>query len=598
MTDGRDGDNEPLTVPRRSSLLEALRMLAPYWPLAAVANLAICLLTLANLARPVVLQQAIDRGLLGGDRETLVTASVLFLALAVAVYVFQAVSLYTITKVGQDFLRDLRLRLFTHYQRLSISFFGAENSGRLIARMTADVAALTDVLNNGLLMVVQSLLMLAGTLVVLFYLDWQLALLTFVIVPPLVAATAVFRVYSARAYEAVRDRIAEVLIHMQETFAGLRVVQAFAREQHNMERFGAINERNFEANVRTVRISAWYLPFVEWLGGLGIGIILYFGGRGVIGEQVTVGTVAAFIFYLDFIFQPIQRLSQIYDMLQAAIAALNKIFGLLAVEPEVREAPDAAPLAGPARGRVEFRGVTFAYRPGRPVLHDVSVAIEPGQRVALVGPTGAGKSTLAKLMARFYDPTAGAVLLDGRDLRSLPFQDLRRALVMVPQEGFLFTGTIRENILFGRPDASEVDVERACRDLGIHDFIAALPEGYETLVSSRGSRLSAGEKQLVSLARAFLADPAVLILDEATSSLDPGTEAMVEEAMRRLLTGRTSIIIAHRLSTAEQADRVLVVDGGRVVEDGAHADLVRQDGYYAALYRQWIRGRGASQEVA
>ena len=584
--------------PRVSSLREVGRMLSAYWPMLIVSTTAITLFALANLARPIVIQQAIDNGLIDGDRSALVWAAIVFFVLAAGVYVFQAASTYAVTWVGQQFLRDLRVRLFSHFQRLSMSFFDRESSGRLVARMTADMMALTDVLNNGFLMVVQSLLLLFGTIVILVFLSWQLSLVTLVVVPPLVIATMIFRVYSARAYEAVRDRIADVLIHMQETFAGVRVVQAFAREEHNTDRFDTINELNYEANVRTVRISMMYIPFIEWLSGLGIGLILYFGGRGVFGDAVTVGTVAAFILYLDFIFQPIQRLSQVYDMFQSAFAAMNKIFGLLALEPTVREPAQPAPLAKPVQGRVEFEAVTFGYAPETPVLHDVSVAIEPGRRVALVGPTGAGKSTFAKLTMRFYDPTSGVIRLDGHDLRDLSLQDLRETILMVPQEGYLFSGSVRENILFGRPDATNEELVSACRSLGVHDFIESLPEGYDTVVSFRGSRLSAGEKQLVALTRAFLADPPVLILDEATSSLDPGTEALIEEAMRRLLSGRSSILIAHRLTTAEQADRVLVVDDGRVVEDGHHDQLVKQGGRYAALYRQWTIDRRRTTEVA
>ena len=562
-------------------------MVAHRWPIILAATTSIVLFTGANLMRPIVIQRAIDDGLLADDRQTLVIAAIIFAALALAVYVFQAASTYSTSWIGQQFLRDLRVRLFSHYQRLSMSFFDRESSGRLVSRMTADMNALTDVLNNGFLIVIQSALLLIGTVVILFTLSWQLSLVSLAILPPLLVGTALFRVYSERAYEVVRDRIADVLIQMQESFAGMRVVKAFGREPYNLKRFGAINEDNFEANMRTVRISSLYIPLVEWLGGLAIGIILYFGGRWVIGDAVTIGTVVAFILYLDFIFQPIQRLSQVYDMLQSAMAALNKIFRLLAVEPDLRDADGREVLAGQVQGRIQFDRVSFEYEPETPVLRDVGFTIEPGQRIALVGATGAGKSTIAKLALRFYDPTIGRVLLDDHDLRHLRFADLRSAITLVPQEGFLFSGTIRDNILFGRPDASDDDVVRACRTLGIHEFIAALPEGYDTTVSYRGSRLSAGEKQLVSLARAFLADPPVLILDEATSNLDSRTEALVERVLGKLYSDRTTIVVAHRLSTAERADRVLVIDGGEVVEDGHHTDLLRQDGAYAALYGKW-----------
>ena len=580
--------DEPVS---KNGIRGAMQMLAPRRKAIVLATLAICLFTGASLAKPLVIQFALDEGVGKRDKDALVVAGGLFLGLILLVYIFQALSTYLVNRIGQDFLRELRMRLFRHYQKMSLAFFGRENAGRLVARMTSDVATVNDVLNNGFLMVVQSILTLLGATVILFVLSWQLSLATALILPPLIVATVIFRHYSEKAYGSVRERIADVMIHMQESFSGLRVVQAFAREQHNTERFGEINERNYAANVYTVRISATYFPFVEWLSGLGIGIILYFGGRQVAGDAVTVGTVAAFVFYLEFIFQPIQNLSQVFDMVQSAGAALNKIFGILGIKADVPEPEKPAKVTGQLEGRITLHDVTFGYDPTRPVLSDVTLEIPPGQHVVLVGPTGAGKSTLAKLMTRFYDPTEGTVYIDGHDLRTLANTDLRRSVTMVPQEGFLFTGSIRENILFGRPDATKDDVIAACQRLGIHDFIMTLPNGYETLVSYRGSRLSAGEKQLISIARAFLADPPVLILDEATSSLDPATEEQVELALRRLLEGRTSVVIAHRLSTAEHADRVLVVDHGRVVEDGHHDDLLARGGYYSALYRQWTSGR-------
>ena len=580
-------DDTASAKPQLRSLSGAAQMMAHRWPHIALATFAIIFLSLSNLARPLVIQYAIDSGFLNNDSGAIVEASLIFVVLAVGAYAFQGLSTYLVSWIGQGFIRDLRMRLFTHLQRLSMSFYDKENSGRLLSRMSADTIALTDMISNAFLLVAQSALLLIGTIVILLFLSWQLSLLALIVVPPLVVGTAIFRVYSARAYDAVRDRIADVLVHIQESFAGMRVVKAFARERYNIERFGEINEANYHANLRAVRIAAVYIPFIEVLAGIGVGLILYFGGRGVFGAEVSVGTVAAFLFYLNFIFQPIQQLSMFIDMLQQGTAALNKIFALLAIEPAVREPENATPLPHGVEGRVRFEQVTFGYDPANPVLHDVGLEIPSGQRVALVGATGAGKSTIARLMMRFYDPTGGRVLFDGIDLRELSLADLRRSIVMIPQEGFLFSGTIRENILFGQPDATDEEVVRACTRLGIHDFVMSLPGGYDTPVSHRGSRLSAGEKQLVSLARAFLADPAVLILDEATSSLDPGTEMLVEVAMRQLLAGRTSVVVAHRLSTAEHAERVLLIDDGRVIEDGHHDELLALDGEYAKLFHQW-----------
>ncbi len=580
--------------PPSGGLSGALRMLAPRWPGILVATVALCLWAGAALASPIAIGYAIDEGLRKDDTGALMYAAIAFGLIAIGGYFFQALSTYSVAAVGQRFVRDLRIRLFAHFQRLSMSFYDRENSGRLIARMTADMVAISEVLNSAFSMLVQALLLLIGTIIILFILSWQLSLVSLAVIPPLVIATAVFRIYSARAYDAVRDRIADVLIHMQETFAGMRVVQAYAREQHNMERFGEINEANYEANLWTTRLSAMYIPFTEWLGGAAVALILYFGGRGVFGETASVGTIAAFILYLGFIFFPIQQLAQVYDQIQSGSAALNKVFGLLREEPSIQEPAVPVALARPVRGRIELERVSFAYNAEVEVLHNVDLTIEPGQRVALVGATGAGKSTIARLVMRFYDPTAGRVLLDGIDLRALRLADHSHAVTMLPQEGFLFSGTIEENVLFGRPDATPDDARHACRELGIDGFMESLPEGYETKVSYRGSRLSAGEKQLVSLARAFLADPPVLILDEATSNVDPGTEALVEHAMRRLFADRTTIVVAHRLSTAEHVDRVLVVDGGRVVEDGTHEELVARRGQYAELYRQWASSQNGA----
>jgi ATP-binding cassette subfamily B protein len=393
-------------------------------------------------------------------------------------------------------------------------------------------------------------------------------------------------VYSTRAYRRTRERVAEVLATLQETLAGIRVVQGFGRQEPTERLFRRVNDEYREANMATVRLSGVYFPGVELLSGLGTAIILYFGATRVLDQDMSVGVMVAFVGYLASFFDPIQQLSQLYNTFQSAMAALEKIFGVLDTEPELADPPDCAPLP-PIAGRVELRGVSFGYAGGDPVVHDIDLLIEPGETVALVGSTGAGKSTLAKLIARFYDPQRGAVLIDGHDLREVSIRSLRDQLAIVPQEGHLFAGTIADNLAFGRPEASDAELRAAADAVGAADFIEALPEGFDTRINERGSGLSAGQRQLVSFARALVADPRLLILDEATSSVDLRAEQRIDEALRTLLAGRTAVVIAHRLSTIRDADRIVVMEGGRIVEQGAHDELLDAGGRYAELYGDW-----------
>ncbi len=441
------------------------------------------------------------------------------------------------------------------------------------------------------------MLLFVGTTVVLFVISWQLALVTLLLVPPIYFASRWFRRVSNRAYLEVRDRIATNMSTLQESLEGIRVVQAFSREANATERFHDTNEAQYRANLTTVRISAKYFPMVEFAGVGGTALILGLGGVLAHRDAVTVGTVAAFVLYLNNLFEPVQQLSQFYNTVQSAGAALGKLFGLLDTAPSVHERPGAYDLTGDLTGDlrgdpgdIEVRVVSFAYLDD-PVLTDVSVTIHAGERVALVGPTGAGKSTLAKLLARFYDPRSGVITIGGHDLRDVTIASLRRTMCVVPQEGYLFAGTLRENVRIGRPDASDADVDSALRALGLYERFAAFPEGLATQVREGGSRLSAGERQLVSLARAALADPRILVLDEATSNLDPGTEHAVEQALERLMERRTVVVVAHRLSTAARADRVAVIDGGRLAEWGTHDELLARGGRYAALFAAWSTHR-------
>ncbi len=456
--------------------------------------------------------------------------------------------------------------------------------------MTSDIDALQELVQAGITSMLMNAMLFVGAVVVIFVMCWQLALCTLVVVPPALFATRWFRRESNRAYLEVRERIGTNLATLQEGLAGVRVVQAFGREQAFTGRFETTNEAQYEANMETIRISTRYFPFMEALGIAATAAIVGIGGYFASEGIVSVGIVAAFVLYLNSLFEPVQQLSQQYNIVQSSGAALKKLFGLLDVEPSITEPTDAVDL--PPDGAIDVNHVSFGYGANADVLHDVSLTIGRGERLALVGPTGAGKSTLAKLVVRFYDPRAGSISMGGIDLRGATLRSLRERIVVVPQEGFLFGGTVRDNVRVGRPDATDAQVDAAIDALGVRDRFLALPDGLDTEVRERGSRLSAGERQLVSLARAALADPAVLVLDEATSNLDPGTERVVERALERLTENRTVIVVAHRLSTAARADRVAVVDDGRLAELGSHDELVQREGRYAALYASWSAAAG------
>jgi ABC-type multidrug transport system fused ATPase/permease subunit len=567
-------------------------LLGPYRGRVALMFVALVAGTAASLAPAPLAKTAIDSGILRGHEGTLNLVVVAFIASALVVWAATFAQTYLVGWVGQRALADLRLQIFRHLQDMPVGFYERRPAGVLISRMTNDVEALDSLVTDTVVTLFQATLTLVGSIVILLLLDVELALITFLIFPVMAAGSLAFRIASADAYRRTRETIGGITAYLQESLSGIRVVRAFAQEPRHRARFAELNRTNRDANLVTVNLNAAYFPAVEFVSAVATVAILLVGGAQVISGEVQIGVLVGFIAALNGFFDPIGQLSQVYTTYQSGMAALDKIFELLDEQPELRDAPDAIELPR-IRGEIRFEGVSFRYRaPGddgaeKLALDAVSITVPPGQTVALVGATGAGKSTFAKLVARFYDPTDGRVLVDGHDLRTVKADSLRSQMGIVPQEAFLFSGTVAENIAFGRPDARPDEVEAAARAVGAWDFIAALPDGADTEVGERGVQLSAGQRQLVAFARALIADPRILVLDEATSNVDLHTEGRIEAGLRRLLAGRTAIVIAHRLSTIRQAGRIVVLDQGRVVEQGTHADLLAAGGAYERLYRDW-----------
>jgi ABC-type multidrug transport system fused ATPase/permease subunit len=570
----------------RRRLRTLLRLARPYRGRAAMAVVTLIAFTGVALLPPLLAKVAIDDGIDAGNARAIGLVVIAFLVTALAVFLFSAAQTYYTGWVGERGLADLRIELFRHLQRLSLGYYERNRTGAIVSRITNDVEALDLLVTDGVSSLVQNTLVLGGTVVFLFILDWRLALATLVILPLMGLATAWFRSRSNHAYRRVRERLGLVTATLAEDISGMRVVQSFTREPTSHTTFRGVNQRYREANYETVILNGVYFPAVDILSALGTAIVLGYGGWLVVEGDMTPGSLVAFLLYLANFFDPVQQLSQLYNTFLSATAALDRITSVLDEEPDLVDEADAGDLPA-IRGDVHFDHVRFGYGELPDVLHDFDLDVPAGTTVALVGHTGAGKSTIAKLLARFYDPRSGRITIDGTDLRRVTQASLRRQLGIVPQEGFLFAGTIADNIAFGRPSATRAEIEEAAAAVGADGFIAELPDAYETQVGERGFKLSLGQRQLIAFARALLADPRILILDEATSSVDIGTERRIELGLRRLLTGRTAFIIAHRLSTIRRADLIVVLDHGRIVDAGTHEELIVRPGPYTQLYGDW-----------
>jgi ATP-binding cassette, subfamily B, multidrug efflux pump len=570
---------------------------APYRARIAVGFGFIVIGAAAQAAGPYLIGRAIDQAILRGDRGGLTRIMLALLAVYVVGALATRGQVFQVGAIGQQVLASLRARLFDRLQRLPLGYFDRRPVGDLISRVMNDVDTLNQLLSQGLTQLLGALFSLIGILIAMLTLNLPLALVSFLIIPAVLATTTSFSRRARRAFRATRETVGDVTAELQEEITGVREAQAFNRTERNIERFRQRNAANRTANVQAVAITAAFSPAIDILSTLATALVIGYGGYLVFHGSLTVGVLAAFLIYVQQFFRPIQLASQVYTQLQAALAGGERIYAILDEEPESAD-PPGTPDLGHVAGEIAFEDVTFAYNPGQPVLHGVNLHIAAGQTVALVGQTGAGKTTIANLIPRFYDVTSGAVQVDGEDVRAVTRRSLRRQIAIVLQEPFLFSGTIAANIAYGDLDATQEEIEAAARAVDAHGFIAALPEGYETVLGAGGGTLSQGQRQLIAFARAILAEPRILILDEATSNIDTRTEATIQRALGTLLAGRTSIVIAHRLSTIRNADLILVVEGGAIVERGTHDELMRAGGRYADLARRQFRDTPATVEAS
>lgn len=584
---------------RARRLRELYSMIRPYRGRVLLMFIALGVAIVTGLAPPILAKYAIDEGISQKDSTVLAIVAGVYVLSALALWASTYVQTYLVGWVGQRALKDLRIRLFDHLQKMSVGFYARRKTGVLISRLTNDVQALDQLVSDGIVTLAQATVTLIVIVVIMMAQDVMYALVCLSLVPLVLLASFVFRVLSTGVYRNTRERIAAVTSHLQETISGVLVVRSYGREQRHIGELVELSEANRDANMRSVRLNAAYFPTVELLSAVATAIVLLYGGYLTIDGQLEIGVVVMFAGLVQSLFDPIQQLSQLYTTYQSGMAALDKIFDLLDEAPDMIDQP-GAPELGKIRGEIELRDVSFSYLDdgddagGRWALRDVNLKIAPGETIALVGATGAGKSTLAKLVTRFHDPQRGTVLVDDQDLKTVQSASLRRQIGYVPQEGYLFTGSVADNIAFGRPDATRAQIEESARSVGAYEAIAALSDGFDTPVGERGSHLSAGQRQLVAFARALITDPRLLILDEATASVDVQTETRIEDGLRRLLAGRTALVIAHRLSTIQRASRIAVMEQGEIVELGPHSELIAAGGRYAALYATWEESTGVA----
>ena len=564
-------------------------LFAPHLPALLPAFAMVIAQTAAMQIGPLLTQIGIDRGIVKADVDVLVWVSLAYLGAILLNFITGYARTAWTGRLGERLMMGLRLRVFSHLQRLSIDFFTEEMSGRIMTRMTSDIEALTALLHDGIInLMVQGVTMIF-VIGVLFTFNVKLAaVLIIVVLPAMLVLTLWFRSVSDYGYGIVRDRIATLLADFQENLTGIRVVHAFYRQSRNIARHLQLAGLYSEANFYTARMGAVFDSGSTFIAVFGQALILFIGGNMVLDGELTIGELTAFILYLTSFFAPVQQLVQLYNTYQQGQAAVNKLRELLNLRPSVPESPEAYDLPR-VKGAIELEDVGFAYRSDSPVLKGVSLQIRPGETMAFVGETGAGKSTIAKLIIRFYDPVSGRIRIDGHDLKAVTFRSLRSQLGYVPQEPFLFAGTLRDNVAFANPEATDEEVMEACRTVGIEDLVEKMPGGIHTRIHERGSSLSSGERQLIALARAFLAKPRIVVMDEATSNLDLASESKIEHALDKLLEGRTAVIIAHRLNTAMRADRIAVFDKGCLLELGSHQELMQKNGCYARMHEKWMK---------